>query len=195
VANARDLGGVPLAPSRTVACGVVLRGPSLANLSADACADVARLGLATVVDLRSDAERVAAPDDACVGVRAVAAPLPIPYDVSPADYLTDFDTDDSIAKVFDTLADAAAYPVYLHCTFGRDRTGVVAAAVLLALGASRDDIMQEYELSAPSVGAFPDSLAAVLDEIDARGGIDAALATKGVSAADLTALRRRAAVP
>jgi hypothetical protein len=49
--------------------------------------------------------------------------------------------------------------------------------------------MTEYLLSRSSVGAYPDSLAAVLDEIDRRGGIDAALRGAGVTDADLAVLR------
>ena len=58
---------------------------------------------------------------------------------------------------------------------------------------TRDDVMTEYKLSA-AVGVYPNSLAAVLDEIDAEGGIDAALNARGVSDADLTALRARAVI-
>src|SRR5450432_2483628 len=124
VTNARDLGGVPLGATGSVACGVLLRGPPLADLSAAGCDAVARLGLRTVIDLRTDGERMFTPDDACVGARVVAAPLPVPYDVSPSNYLADFETMASIVKVFETLGDAAAYPIYFHCTYGRDRTGI-----------------------------------------------------------------------
>jgi len=34
--------------------------------------------------------------------------------------------------------------VLWHCTQGKDRTGVVAAATLLALGVDRDEIMRDY---------------------------------------------------
>ncbi|HVX97092.1 MAG TPA: tyrosine-protein phosphatase [Polyangia bacterium] len=191
VVNARDLGGVPLAPSAAVACGAIFRGPPLSALTPPGCADAAGLGLRTILDLRTDGERTSQPDDACVGAQVVAAPLPIPYALDTAAYLADFDSDDSIARVFHTLADDAAYPIYFHCTYGRDRTGVVAAAVLLALGASRADVVTEYSLSASTVGAWPRSLEGLLDEIDARGGIEAALAAKGVTAEDLAALRAR----
>jgi hypothetical protein len=192
VTNARDLGGVPLSSAGGVACGALFRGPPLADLSPGGCAEAARLGLRTIIDLRTADERLARADDDCVAARRVLAPLPIPYGVSPADYLADFDAKESMALVFRTLGDAAAYPIYFHCTYGRDRTGVVAAAALLALGASRQDVMREYVLSMPTVGAFPESLAAVLDEIERRGGIDAALRGAGVTDADLAGLRARA---
>lgn len=189
VANARDLGGMALGAVGSVSCGLVFRGPPLARLSPAACAEARRLGIRTIIDLRVTEERLSKPDDPCVGAKMVLAPLPIPYMVSGENYIADFDTKDSIARVFRTLADPASYPVYFHCTYGRDRTGVVAAAILLALGASRADILAEYKLSSTTVGAFPDSLIALMNEIDRRGGIEKALAAAGITAADLAALR------
>jgi protein-tyrosine phosphatase len=195
VTNARDLGGIPVSPAGSVACGAILRGPPLSALSDSGCAAVAGLGLKTVIDLRTDSERTGRPDAPCVTARIVTTPLPIPYNVSPTDYRSDFDANAAIAAIFETLSDPASYPVYLHCTWGRDRTGVVAATILLALGASRADVMDEYALSEASVGAYPDSLAAVLDHIDEMGGIAPALAAKGISDEQLAALRARAIQP
>ena len=39
------------------------------------------------------------------------------------------------------------WPVYLHCTSGRDRTGVVVAAALLLLDVPQDIVIEEYLLS------------------------------------------------
>ena len=55
--------------------------------------------------------------------------------------------------------------------------------------------MQEYGLSTAAVGAYPDSLAAVLDHVDDMGGIEAALRAKGISDDELAALRARAVAP
>jgi protein-tyrosine phosphatase len=37
--------------------------------------------------------------------------------------------------------------VVLHCTAGKDRTGVAAALILLALGVPRDQVLQDYLLT------------------------------------------------
>jgi hypothetical protein len=195
VPNARDLGGVPADAGGVVACGALFRGAPLVGLSEAGCAEVARLGVRSVIDLRTESERLSIPDDACVGGALIAAPLPIPYDVSPEDYLADLYTSASIARIFHALGDEASYPVYFHCTYGRDRTGIVAALIYLALGAPRADIMGEYELSRASVGAYPESLAAVLDDVERRGGIEAVLASIGVTGDELGVLRRRALAP
>lgn len=190
LSNARDLVGTPLSPSGAVACGVAFRGPPL-SLSRDGCADAAELGIHTVLDLRIEGERLGAPDADCVGTRQVLAPLPVPYGLGPTDYLNDLHATASMAVAFHAFGDPEAYPIYFHCTFGRDRTGVVAAVLLLALGATRDGVMAEYLLSGPNVGAYPESLDAVLDEIEQRGGVETVLRDLGITSAELAVMRAR----
>jgi len=191
--NARDLGGTPAARGGSVAYGALFRGPPLAALTPEGCSTFGELGIRTVIDLRVDSERAAKPTSGCVGEAAevLEAPLPVPYNLSPHDYIAILNTREAIAAIFEQLADESAYPVYLHCTYGRDRTGVVAAVILRALGVSREVIRHEYSLSQPSVGAYPRSLDAALDAIDDAGGIEAYLASAGVSAEQLATLRKR----
>lgn len=191
VTNLRDLGGIPVATGE-VACGTLYRGAPLKGLGPQGCAEVAELGLKTVIDLRTESEREATPSSECVQARSLLAPLPIPYGLGPSDYLADLNTTESIAVVFHALADPEAYPVYFHCTYGRDRTGVLGALLLLVLGATPEDVMTDYMLSKSSVGAYPDSLQAVLDDIALRGGAEAVLSSAGISSDELAVLRMRA---
>lgn len=191
VSNARDLVGTPLVDGGAVACGAIYRGPPL-RLTEDGCAQAAKLGLRTLIDLRIEGERTSSPDSACVQAERVFAPLPVPYGLGPTDYLNDLHETASIATVFHTFGDPDAYPIYFHCTYGRDRTGVVGALLLLALGANRASVMEEYLLSQPNVGAYPDSLDAVLDDIEQRGGAEAVLRELGISEAELAVMRERA---
>jgi predicted DNA repair protein MutK len=62
----------------------------------------------------------------------------------------------------------------------------------LALGATAEDVMTDYMLSKSSVGAYPDSLQAVLDDIAVRGGAEAVLSAAGIGSDELAALRTRA---
>ncbi|AUX31341.1 MULTISPECIES: tyrosine-protein phosphatase [Sorangium] len=55
-----------------------------------------------------------------------------------------------------------AWPVYVHCTSGRDRTGVVIAAALLAIGVPRQVVAEEYMLSD---GADPIAIDRAIDGI------------------------------
>jgi protein-tyrosine phosphatase len=195
--NARDLGGTPLENGGAVACGQLFRGAPLAYFTSEGCAEFAALGIRTVIDLRTADERAAKPDSPCVAdsAKLVFAPLPIPYNVDAHDYIADLDATPSIATALRTLGDESAYPIYFHCTWGRDRTGVLGAVILLALGATRAAILQEYSLSEAAVGAFPDSLVAVLDEVERRGGIEAYFAAAGISKDQLATLRARAILP
>jgi len=46
------------------------------------------------------------------------------------------------------LADPERLPAVFHCTGGKDRTGISAALLLEFLGVSRDDVLDDYELTA-----------------------------------------------
>jgi len=53
-----------------------------------------------------------------------------------------------LRKIIAGLADSATkLPIYVHCHSGRDRTGVVVAALLTIIGLSHDLITEEYMLS------------------------------------------------
>jgi len=200
--NARDLGGSAVTGAMTngghVACGAIYRSAAPVGLSPQDCSRVAPLGIRTIIDLRTEAERSANPDSTCAVKQGamVLAPMPIPYDVSPADYVADLNAKDSVAAVFAVLADESAYPVDIHCVYGRDRTGVMSAIILLALGASADDVMTDYKLTAEAgLAVYPDSLAAVLSAIAQQGGIEAYLTSAGVTSESIARLRARLITP
>ncbi len=49
-------------------------------------------------------------------------------------------------SVFDALLDAPG-PVLVHCAAGKDRTGVLCALILDALGVAHDDVAADYEMT------------------------------------------------
>ncbi|MFJ7154620.1 tyrosine-protein phosphatase [Streptomyces sp. NPDC101118] len=71
VANVRDLGGTPLPGGRSVRPGLVLRSGQLDRLDLSADAAFAGLGVRTVLDFRTDAERADHPDRVPEGVRVL----------------------------------------------------------------------------------------------------------------------------
>jgi hypothetical protein len=187
--NARDLGGLPLAGGATVACAGLYRGANLADLGPDGCSQFQALGVETVIDLREGSEISAHPEDACTTLDStrVLAPMPIPYTLDGPAYLTALHTTAAITAAFDALGNPDAYPIFIHCTYGRDRTAVLTAVILSVLGASREEIMTDYMLTPAPV--FPDALVAVLDALDAAGGVDAFLASAGVAPQQIATLR------
>src|SRR4029453_15188695 len=49
--------------------------------------------------------------------------------------------------IFEALGEPDNLPALVHCTGGRDRTGVAVALIQAALGVSDDDIAEDYALS------------------------------------------------
>jgi len=52
-----------------------------------------------------------------------------------------------VKSVFAVLADPARYPILIHCTQGKDRTGLVVQLVLMLLGVPMEAIDNDYMLS------------------------------------------------
>ena len=49
--------------------------------------------------------------------------------------------------MFDLASGAENYPLLLHCTSGKDRTGYGVASILLALGVPREIVLEDYDLT------------------------------------------------
>jgi protein-tyrosine phosphatase len=54
---------------------------------------------------------------------------------------------DFFIQVFDVLLHEQNYPVVIYCMFGKDKTALVSALILFALGVSEEDIMNDFLLS------------------------------------------------
>ncbi|KAI9693840.1 MAG: hypothetical protein M1822_003111 [Bathelium mastoideum] len=54
-------------------------------------------------------------------------------------------------QIFEVLVDEANLPVMIHCTQGKDRTGISIMLVLLLLGVPEDAIEHDYLLSEPEL--------------------------------------------
>lgn len=56
-----------------------------------------------------------------------------------------------VKLVFDILCEKENYPVVVHCTQGKDRTGLIVGLVLLLLGVGTEAIEADYQLTGPEL--------------------------------------------
>jgi protein-tyrosine phosphatase len=168
-ANFRDLGGYETQGGGRVRWGFVFRSAALSRLTDRDLAATARLGLRVVYDLRAEAEREVAPSRLPGGVRCEW--LPIGGSAARTQELTDLVLGgrlaevplDFLERIYEAMAEFAAptfgrllgglarpdgSPALIHCTAGKDRTGVCAALLLSVLGVGDAAILDDYELSA-----------------------------------------------
>src|ERR1700677_249697 len=238
--NVRDLGGLPVANGSVTAAGRLIRSANLQMLSpADVKRLVSEIGGTTVVDLRSAGEVAAegpAPLDGVAGVRRehhqVLAELGAPAGEAPGSRHEQDNLrypDDPVcgrylgyvenrpAAVVAALraiagSDGAAI---VHCAAGKDRTGVVVALALTAVGVRPEAVIADYAATSEQVAviveqlrrsptyreeidrktvdehrALPSTMAAFLEQLDTRhGGVLEWLAANGFADRDLGRLQ------
>lgn len=229
--NVRDLGGLPTRDGRRTRRGRLYRSDTLAYLSPADHQRLRELDLRAVVDLRTPEERQRAPDRLPENLPlSLHSPGFIPR--GNAEMFAEINAgrmgaDDAVQAMLGqyrnlTLDHAAQYraflaallspgqqPLLFHCASGKDRTGIAAAIVLLALEVPREWIVQDYVISnyqrrpvdlftagaaGPAVewvmAADPRYIEAALDAmIDAHGSTEAYLAEVGADASARQALR------
>lgn len=149
--NFRDVGGLAAGEGVTRP-GVLFRSGNLARLG-DADRDALRgLGVRRIVDLREDDELAHEPSRLDgLEVETVRAPL---FLGSTASFFVD---DVSLPDMYRGLVDGAperivevvravlgVQPVLVHCTVGKDRTGVTVALMLAAVGVDDDAVIADY---------------------------------------------------
>jgi protein-tyrosine phosphatase len=78
----------------------------------------------------------------------------------------------SLQAYFRALADPASLPVLVHCTTGKDRTGVLVGLTLALLGVSDEIIADDFALSQEYIDQFIEQLW--------RSGVTADLTEEGI---------------
>ena len=164
--NFRDLGGYAGHGGRPLRWRRLFRAEHLAGLTEADRATLAQLGLARAVDFRGLTERAATPYQ-WPGITQHALPIeptvvqrmqdmvaagqtltvPVVQALMKALYHA-LVTEQAprVAELFALLLQDDT-PLVLHCTAGKDRTGVAAALILLALGVPRAVVLQDYLLT------------------------------------------------
>ncbi|APA11149.1 hypothetical protein SS1G_11340 [Sclerotinia sclerotiorum 1980 UF-70] len=174
IPNFRDLGGYPLASgSHSVRQGVVYRCGEPQKVTESGIATMRKLGITHIYDLRSQEElnkNAAAGRGGVVeweGCQRVFAPVFLEQDYSPeriairfrdyaskgtegftrayTDILNNAPT--SYRTILLHLANEPTKPLIVHCTAGKDRTGVLCALILSLCGVDDEIVAREYSLT------------------------------------------------
>ena len=149
--NFRDVGGLPAGTRRTRR-GVLYRSGNLAQLDEDGTAALGALGIRRIIDLRADDEVAHAPSRvAGLPVRTQRVPLFLGSVASffaddiPLDEMYRRLVEDSAERVVEVVRGIVAdQPVLVHCTVGKDRTGVTVALALAAAGVESEAVIADY---------------------------------------------------
>ncbi len=167
--NFRDLGGLPTTTGRRIKAGLLFRADSLADLNRAGQVALSQLRLKTIIDFRSHEERSRHPDRlpepntyrvhplgflplgnrdmfSAVNSRTLDAAgasvaMQTQYRRIALDHLGIF------RAMFRILKPSTNYPVLLHCTSGKDRTGVGIALILRTIGVELESIFDDYVVS------------------------------------------------
>ncbi len=229
VHNFRDLGGYATADGRVTRWRTLFRADGLQRLTASDLDVLRPLGLRTVLDLRTHGElneRGRFPVDRHPVDFHHLPVIDVTWERRPDGESSDPATflfqqyqqllaygEPLFAKAFHLLAVPGALPAVFHCAAGKDRTGILAALLLGAVGVPHRVVAEDYGLSraamertrswaaanhpelaaawasvpATHLAAEPEAMHAVLDHLVARhGSIRAYVVSIGASNAVLS---------
>lgn len=166
--NFRDAGGYKTADGHRVRKGLIYRSGALGNLSPADLEALSKLGIKLICDLRSREEIEAEPDKLAQGANYLHLPLDADTKeerrrrlrallfnrreltrMMPAFYTqVMIDRNATLyGNLLKRFADPANLPAVIHCTAGKDRTGVGIALLLTLLGVPEDVVVADYSLS------------------------------------------------
>jgi protein-tyrosine phosphatase len=164
--NLRDLGGYPAAGGGFVRWRTLLRSDALHKLDSAGLDALSELGLRSVVDLRTELEAETAPS-ALDGLPVRHTHISIlsgdmqslPLELEAIYRYMVTECGDAIGTAIGALCAVDAVPALVHCSAGKDRTGIVIALVLATLGVPDQVIAADYALS--SIYLDPDRTPAI----------------------------------
>lgn len=183
--NLRDLGGIPVAGG-PLATGLAIRTDDLSLIDTATADDLVTVGVRTVIDLRTVDEaqltgRGPLQDRAVAHhhlplMRSVDTGLPQGGGFTHAQMGEMYVrmVEDAAPQLATALSIIALSPgtTAFHCSAGRDRTGVLAALLLVALGASDAEIIADYTRTEVNMPAVNRRMGPVMRVLLGRLGFD-----------------------
>ena len=160
--NFRDIGGYLTKEGKKIKKGIYFRTGRQDRMSEKDLAELKNLKISTQIDLRKPEEILDQGKGPLENMGADYFNIPIIPD-GGSDQLSRLVGDTGISgkrylgylefgpeswlKIFEILANKDSLPLVLHCTAGKDRTGVSTAFLLSVLGVDRDLIEADYKLT------------------------------------------------
>jgi len=164
--NFRDLGGGFISEGRRLRPGMIYRSEVIRNPRAQDAEKLSACGIGLVLDLRSAFEVAETPNSYWDSKRVEVIDFNVGDDIrAKGSYWETLVSDSSpdavrslihkiyrrlplavlpaLRMIFDRL-DQGGPPMLIHCTAGKDRTGVISALLLHALGASQECLVMDY---------------------------------------------------
>lgn len=158
ITNFRDLGGYPSASPGVTRWRRVFRSDGLFRLTEEGARSFGKLEVRTVIDLRHPEECEREPGPlACINLEIPSTRV---WETDAAtlrsrddgerwlreDYLGMLAKGPTVfGELFSLLADQERLPAVFSCSGGKDRTGLAAALLLLALGVDRETVLGDYQ--------------------------------------------------
>ncbi|MFY0331410.1 tyrosine-protein phosphatase [Bacillus sp. YIM B13410] len=167
LANFREAGGLQTTDQMVIKQGMIYRSADLSRLTKQDIMTFSTLGIQTICDLRTSSERKSHPPKIMEHDKIVHIPMqpdsmmpskwtmfrmliaegkslsftPIMKDVYQSML---YERKKEIQQLFTLLSDEKNYPLMLHCTSGKDRTGFLSALIQLAAGVPVHTVLSEY---------------------------------------------------
>lgn len=155
VSNTRDIGGYAAADGKRLRQGMIYRGGKLEDITqAGREKMLETYKIRTDLDLRRGEESTNVFGDEMQYIQISAPYYTTPNGTTGIDVAGNREAIANIMKVF---AEEENYPVYMHCSIGRDRTGTFAMLLEMLLGVGEYDIYLDYELSLFSAAGCSDN--------------------------------------
>ena len=194
--NFRDFGGYPTENGGRIKRGLLYRSGHLHRATDEDLARFSRLGIKTICDLRSIGERQHEPDrvpdvEAVTFFNIPMRPIVeyharslrrlfslmfgeerkrdyiaesyVAYRAYAVDYLPE------MKALLKYLADPEHLPVLIHCSAGKDRTGVLAGLIQQVLGVSLERVMEDYLKTEKYLDSYKEEIMARLKPLSYFG--------------------------
>ena len=160
ITNFREYGVYYTTNGRKIKSGKLYRSANLFSITTDEIQYLKQIGIGTIMDFREEGEVASHPDPVIEGIKYINVAASsfdmkeIKHEKEDRDYAFSRSKMLEVYKElpFNNKAYACFFDLLLHtdqavihhCAAGKDRAGIAAALVLLLLGVSREDVMDDY---------------------------------------------------